>query len=82
MFIFKSKRKICPIILNKSDNAYEQECCVICNKTFINNNYISLPCKHIFHEECILKWFDKKMNCPICNIKLKWELNQKIKEHK
>lgn len=25
-----------------------------------------LECGHIFHEKCLLKWFEQKANCPLC----------------
>lgn len=27
------------------------------------------PCKHYFHEECLMKWFEKKSECPLCRAK-------------
>jgi hypothetical protein len=52
--------------------------CAICLAN-INNILPHLPCKHIFHIECILKWSKtqrskhKKSSCPIC--KRKYDIN-------
>ena len=61
----------------------EKEICTICL-----NNYkkidiaFTLPCKHIFHVECLKKWFEGKKDkrCPNCKFKvinslLKFESN-------
>jgi hypothetical protein len=47
--------------------------CVICQKGYeLKDKYIKLPCKHIYHENCIKTWLKKKNVCPICkqNIKI------------
>ena len=49
-----------------------KDCC-ICLDTFEENNKsIVLNCSHRFHKECILNWFKKELNCPLCrkNIEL------------
>lgn len=28
------------------------------------------PCKHVFHKECLAKWFDNKPECPVCRKEL------------
>ena len=33
-------------------------------------NLVQLSCEHIFHEHCILKWFRKRPNCPLCNTRI------------
>ena len=41
--------------------------CVICYETFKNgDSIISLPCIHIFHDDCIKSWLKKSKTCPIC----------------
>jgi hypothetical protein len=43
--------------------------CVICTEAFAVNDVVcQLPCGHIHHSECILKWLDtsQKDTCPIC----------------
>tara|TARA_B110000908_G_scaffold102199_1_gene120443 strand:- start:10850 stop:11122 length:273 start_codon:yes stop_codon:yes gene_type:complete len=32
----------------------------------VDNNIYTLLCKHNFHKDCILKWFEKSDTCPNC----------------
>ena len=46
----------------------EGEMCTICLEEFIQQeNVIILKCTHVFHEECINEWLEKKPSCPNCN---------------
>lgn len=32
------------------------------------------PCKHLFHEECLMKWIETKIDapdCPFCRAEIK-----------
>lgn len=42
--------------------------CVICLENFqAEEKLLELPCKHLYHEECIRKWLiERKKICPIC----------------
>lgn len=47
--------------------------CVICyNDIEIQNrqSYMLAPCDHIFHKECLLRWMEVKMECPVCRTDL------------
>ena len=77
MFANKIKKsQIVPIVFPQKKNEFLEKSCPICTKDF-NNDFVALPCSHIFHSECILKWFEKKMNCPICRIKIAWSTDPK-----
>lgn len=43
----------------------DQECS-ICMEPF-NTNTIKLSCEHMYHEECIVEWFQRSKRCPLCN---------------
>lgn len=54
-------RGICP------DN---QEC-VICAEDFkINDVVTTLPCGHMHHSECVLKWLARHCTCPACRFEM------------
>ena len=65
------KNSVVPIVFPKSKNIFLEKSCPICSKDY-ENNHISLPCGHTFHSGCVLTWFEKKMNCPICRIDVAW----------
>lgn len=67
----KKKYRIVPIVLMKGSREFNNDECSICLLKFNNDNY-QMPCKHNFHQSCILDWFDKKKNCPLCRQPFKW----------
>ena len=65
--IFGRSEKVYPLIFNKIV-LKEEEYCSICLEKFDDNN-VTLPCKHHYHENCIMQWFDDKSDCPLCRMK-------------
>ena len=46
---------------------FENNECIIClDNMIVGNNIKALQCGHIYHYECINKWFNVKKECPIC----------------
>ena len=73
--IFGRSEKVYPLVFDKI-NLEEEEYCSICLEK-LDNNHISLPCKHHFHEKCITEWFNNKRDCPICRMKYRLVLTTK-----
>jgi len=45
--------------------------CSVCYNGFNKGEKIRrLPCKHIFHDSCILPWLDTHVSCPNCRFNL------------
>jgi len=41
--------------------------CQVCFEKFGAEEKLNqLPCKHLFHGECIRPWFETHNTCPVC----------------
>ena len=60
VFSFKNIIKNIILFFIKSFNFF-----TISNNKY-NKEYIITPCNHIFHSNCLEKWFEKKKECPFC----------------
>lgn len=49
----------------------EEPTCSICLCEYEEGDkLVSLPCKHVFHADCINSWTDNNTRCPLCNADL------------
>ncbi|XP_057510249.1 E3 ubiquitin-protein ligase RING1-like [Actinidia eriantha] len=48
--------------------------CAVCKDQFvIGVEAKQLPCKHMYHSECILPWLSQRNSCPVCRFRLPTE---------
>ena len=67
--INKIMEKLNVNIITDDINNFLDKNCVICQEEFKKgDNYIILPCMHLFHSNCIKEWINVKNKCPICNL--------------
>ncbi|PRQ23266.1 putative transcription factor C2H2 family [Rosa chinensis] len=46
--------------------------CAICMDDFeVGRNTSRLPCLHVFHGPCIVKWLEIDLHCPLCRYSFK-----------
>ncbi|KAF3454307.1 hypothetical protein FNV43_RR04754 [Rhamnella rubrinervis] len=46
--------------------------CSICHEELGRGGYArALGCMHMFHGYCLIKWLNKKTNCPLCRYQMK-----------
>ena len=57
-----------PVYEQKIEVLSDDECSICMDKN--NLIWVSLPCEHKFHEECIFKWIETDLSCPICRKQL------------
>ncbi|KZV19707.1 hypothetical protein F511_41889 [Dorcoceras hygrometricum] len=51
--------------------AKEEQCCPICLEDFdLGCQVVSMPCSHVFHEECIKTWLKSSHYCPLCRFEM------------
>lgn len=57
-----------PTVMVTDDGEGDRLLCAIFQETLSvgEDNAKQLPCNHLFHWNCILKWFYLKLECPLC----------------
>ncbi|GMR32711.1 hypothetical protein PMAYCL1PPCAC_02906, partial [Pristionchus mayeri] len=56
--------------------------CPICLAAFEEDKectLIEMPCKHLFHEKCVLAWLKQTNSCPSCRMKMPDPLEEEWK---
>ena len=51
-------------------NRQSGQTCSVCMEVIMTDDLQYLPCAHVFHRECISKWFDRSTTCPVCRTEL------------
>ena len=59
------------IFKDTDDGLVSEPTCAVCLENFlIGSNVTTMPCSHIFHTKCILKWLARNHVCPLCRFEL------------
>lgn len=41
--------------------------CSICQEDFLEGeSVLKLPCRHLYHEVCVMRWLESHTTCPVC----------------
>lgn len=46
------------------------ECSICLNPVESEGTIYDIPCKHVFHENCLSKWLERQQTCPLCRAKI------------
>ena len=58
--------KVSTQVVDSGDDDQEDVCGICQDEMKCEDDVRALGCKHSFHCECIFKWLNKKMVCPLC----------------
>ena len=65
-----------PVIKIVGSHVNTESHCAVCKEPFeLDSEAREMPCKHIYHSNCILPWLSIRNSCPVCRHELPTENN-------
>jgi hypothetical protein len=50
--------------------------CPICLETMRGRGCSRLPCEHVYHTECVQKWWERHASCPYCRMSVRTDAEE------
>ncbi|GMP49248.1 hypothetical protein CsSME_00016293 [Camellia sinensis var. sinensis] len=67
----KSAIESMPTIEIVAGHVSSESHCAVCKEAFVlGSEAREMPCKHIYHSDCILPWLSLRNSCPVCRHEL------------
>ncbi|XP_059660781.1 E3 ubiquitin-protein ligase RDUF2 [Cornus florida] len=67
----KSAVESMPTIEIVATHIHTESHCAVCKEAFVlGSEAREMPCKHIYHSDCILPWLSLRNSCPVCRHEL------------
>jgi hypothetical protein len=61
-----SDRYLSKIRVEEGKESEAMMCSICLAELLVGTQATRLPCSHLYHEECIMKWFGRSNTCPLC----------------
>lgn len=58
------------IKIDQSHLCSNSECSICMEKFVVGSEAKQMPCKHIYHSDCIIPWLSQNNSCPVCRYKM------------